>query len=104
MALSFQLRSSIEDFLSQRDLGSLYKRYTWTTDTWEDGFSDMRELERDLSTSAAAGYLTRADIMRVVAWGRLRNKKRVECPERVAVSDFLGTPPSTALLRLRRVS
>jgi hypothetical protein len=90
MSLPSQLRAQVESFLSEHDLGSLYKDYRWARDTWEDGFPAMRQLERDLSMSAANGYLTKPDIMRVAKWGHLFKTKGIQCSERVGISLYDG--------------
>lgn len=108
MSLSIQLQEHIESFLADQDLGSLYREYKWGRDTWENGFPDMRQLEVDLTTHAKQGYVTQTDIMKVAEWGRLPNKKRVQCPKLVKISlysaddpaEFFRTPPSAPLTPL----
>jgi hypothetical protein len=90
MPLSLELRRGIENFLSDRDLGFLYRGYNWAGDSWEEGFPKMRRLEQDLSMSAAHGYLTKPDIMRVAKWGRLWKTKGIRCPERIGISLYDG--------------
>ncbi len=57
----------------------------------------MRRLEKDSVEVAKHGYLTKDLIVRVAAWGRLRNIKRVQCPERFSIllydSDYLVKSP-----------
>lgn len=90
MPLSSQLRRRIGSFLSDHDLGLLYKEYSWAGDSWENGFRKMRQLERDLTMSAGHGYLTKPDIMRVAKWGHLFKTKGIRCPERVEISLYDG--------------
>jgi len=110
MPLPSQLQRRIEGFLADPNytLESLYREYKWGQDTWENGFRDMRQLEVELTTHAKQGYVTETDIIRVAEWGRLRNKKRVQCPELVRLSlygaddlaVFFRTPPSAHLTQL----
>lgn len=109
MPLSIQLQGRIESFLADYDLGSLYREYNWAGDTWENGFPEMRQLEEDLVIAAKHGYLTKTLIVRVARWGRLKNIKRVQCPEHIRISlydgdDLAESPridPSTPLKLLR---
>lgn len=111
MPFSIQLQENIEAFLSDHELSTLYKKYEWRRDEWDNGFPDMRQLETDLTNHAKQGYVTRADIMNVAVWGGLRNKKRVKCPELVRVSlyhadglsEFSSVPFSASFSALSRV-
>ncbi|MBF8264972.1 MAG: hypothetical protein HW384_836 [Dehalococcoidia bacterium] len=90
MPLSLQVQGCIETFLADHDLGSLYREYNWDQDTWENGFSEMRKLEVDLTMAAKNGCLTRGHIIRVARWGRLRNIKRIQCPENIRIALYAG--------------
>jgi hypothetical protein len=108
MRLSIQLQEHIESFLADHGLSSLYKKYKWGRDTWEKGFPDMRQLEIDLSMAAKHEYLTKTHIMSVARWGRLRNIKKIRCPELMRISlyngddltEFFESPPSAPLIPL----
>ncbi len=110
MPLSMQLQGRMESFLSDYDLGFFYREYEWARDTWENGFDEMRQIERDLSTSATRGHLTKTDIIRVAKWGRLRNIRGIHCPERIRLSlydgddlaEFFRIAPSAPLKPLRK--
>jgi len=109
VTLSIPLQERIESFLADGRLSSVYKEYVWGRDTWENGFPDMRQLEIDLSMAVKHNYLTKTHIVSVARWGRLRNIKRIHCPELMSVSlyegddpsEFLGRPPSSALRPMR---
>lgn len=109
MPLSIQLQGRIESFLADHDLDSLYREYNWFQDTWENGFPDMLQLEVDLTTHAKQGYVRKTDIMKVAKWGRLPNRKRIQCPERIRIAlydgddlaEFFRIPPSAPLKTLR---
>lgn len=109
MSLSTQLQRRIESFLADHDLSSLYREYKWGRDTWENGFPDMRQLEIDLTMAVKHKYLTKTHIMSVARWGRLRNTKKIHCPELMSISlyesddpsEFFRIPPSAALRPLR---
>ena len=109
MSLSTQLQRRIEGFLADHDLPSLFKGYSWGKDTWESGFADMRQLEIDLSMAAKHEYLTKTHIMSVARWGRLRNIKKIRCPELMRISlydrddltEFFESAPSASLKSLR---
>jgi len=109
MDLPIQLREHIERFLADHRLCSLYEGYRWGGDAWENGFPNMRQLEIDLSMAVKHNYLTKTHIVSVARWGRLRNVKRVQCPELMSVSlylkddlaGFFRLPPSSALTPLR---
>jgi len=85
-----QLQGRIKGFLAEHDLGMLYKEYNWDSDTWDNGFPKMKQLEIDLSVAAKNGYLTKTHIMAVARWGLLRNPKRVQCPELFRISIYDG--------------
>ena len=109
MSLTTEVQERIHSFLAAHDLGSLYREYRWTSDTWENGFPAMRQLEIDLSMAVKHGYLTRTNIISVARWGRLRNIKRISCPELMTfslyqggdITEFFSLPPSSALGPLR---
>jgi hypothetical protein len=69
----------------------------------------MGKLEQDLAMSARHGYLTKTDIIRVAEWGRLRNTKRIQCPECIRITlydgddlaEFFRIGPSAPLIQLR---
>lgn len=105
MTLSVSLQERIESFLADDRLSSLYKEYVWGRDTWENGFPDMRQLEIDLLMAVKHGYLTKTHVLSVARWGRLRNIKRISCPELMTfalyqggdMAEFFSLPPSSAL-------
>ena len=59
MPWSIELQKQVQNFVADHDLGSLYREYTWRKDAWGNGFSDMRQLEVDLTMAVKHGYLTR---------------------------------------------
>jgi len=105
MPWSIELQRQVQSFVADHDLGSLYREYVWGKDTWENGFSDMRQLEVDLTMAAKHGYLTRTHILSVARWGHFRGIRRIQCPECMRISlhdghdlaEFLGIPPSAPL-------
>jgi hypothetical protein len=99
IGITKQLQANITEFLAKRDLALLYKEYTWTGDNWNKGFPEMRQLEIDFRTSLEDGFITQDNVMSVVKWGRLRNSKRVKCPERIVLPE-LPTNPEDALIAL----
>lgn len=109
MPLSIELRKRIESFLADHDLRALYKEYKWGRDTWENGFIDMHQLEVDFTMAVKYGYLTKSHIMAVARWGRLRNPKRIQCPELINItlytgddlSEFFKITPSAPIRYLR---
>jgi hypothetical protein len=76
--------------LADHGLATLYREYIWTDDTRENSFPEMRQLEENLGLAAKNGYLTKNLVIRVAKWGRLRNAKRIQCPERFAISLYDG--------------
>lgn len=88
MPLSIQLRGQIENFLSDKYLGCLYKEYHWYQDTWGNGFPEMQKLEVDLTTHTKQGYVTETDIIGVAKWGHLPNIRGIQCPERIKISLY----------------
>ncbi len=109
MPLATEVQKRIDGFLAVHDLRSLYRRYEWGGDTWENGFPAMRQLEIDLTMAVKHRYLTKTHVISVARWGRLRNIKRISCPELMSFSlyegddmtEFFGSPPSFALRLLR---
>lgn len=99
MPLSIQLQGRIESFLADHDLDTLYRKYKWARDTWDNGFPEMLQLEKDFGTSLKHGFITRDNVMSVVKWGKLRNSKIVKCPERIVLPE-LPTNPENALVAL----
>lgn len=90
-----QLQKIVRHFLVQNDLASLYKDYKWTGDSWSNGFPELRQLETDFGESIKQGYITKDNIITVVRWGRLRNSKRVKCPECIVLSELPDNPEDT---------
>lgn len=39
-------------------------------DSWENGFCNIVELEKDITEHLALGYLTRKDVVKIARWER----------------------------------
>jgi hypothetical protein len=79
--LAKDLVSSIQSFIQRHQMADLYKSYRWSLDAWESGFPYLLHLETTLSHAAKDNCLGLAHLRAVAEWGRLRNVKRVTCPE-----------------------
>ena len=92
--LSQDLQSNLEDFVRDYDFITLYKAYNWGMDTWQDGFSNILQLEIKITKTAKNNLLKKQDLLSVAKWGNLRNLQRVKCTEPLILRLFENGHPS----------
>lgn len=49
-------------------------------DSWENGFYNIVELEKEITEHLALGYLTRKDVVKIARWEKPNAKDRMTCP------------------------
>ena len=86
--LSFPLEAKLKKFMEAHDFARLYKSYEWGIDDWQSGFPSILELEVVFKQSAKNNEIKREHIMKMAKWGRLRNVKRVSCPEVIKLTLY----------------
>ena len=69
----------IENLLKTIDLPKSYRQYDWKNDHWQDGFREIRALERSLSAAARAQAITKSHIISIAEWGGLPDTGRIRC-------------------------
>jgi len=79
--ISDALRRELEYFVRNHDFVEFYRGYHWGNDTWHAGFPDILRIEMEFNESMKHAVLKRESILAVARWGKLRNTRRIRCPE-----------------------
>lgn len=90
--LSEELLYNIQNIIDKIDLANWYKQYSWGQDTWDNGFPDIMSLEVQFSNGVKEGHLKREHVFLVANWGRLRNPKRINCPDVISLGQSSKSP------------
>ena len=56
--LKTSVKDCIDDLIETCDFAGLYRTYAWKRDRWQNGFSDICRLEREIGDAARAGTLS----------------------------------------------
>jgi len=80
--------AEIQNLLERTDLAALYKDYVWKNDRWENGFPEIRNLERIVGAAIRAGTLSRSHLVAVAKWGRLPNIGRIWVKDQIKCSIY----------------
>jgi hypothetical protein len=88
----------IENFLTTTELSKFYRQYDWKNDHWRDGFREILQLEKSVSTAARNQRITKSHILRIAQWGGLPNVERIQCyNDPLVMSLYDGKEISTAV-------
>ena len=91
-------RKHIENFLTTTDLSKFYRQYDWKNDHWTDGFREILQLEKSVSTAARNQRITKSHILEIAQWGGLPNVGRIQCyKDPLVMSLYDGEGISTAI-------
>lgn len=77
--ISENMRNSVETFIKTTDLSTFYKQYNWKNDNWKEGFKEIFQLEKWVTTAAKSQLITTSHILGIAQWGGLPNFERVRC-------------------------
>lgn len=77
--ISESTRKNIETFVTTIDLPTFYRQYGWKNDHWTDGFREIIQLEKSLTSAARNQSITKSHILGVAQWGGLPNIERIRC-------------------------
>lgn len=86
--LQKNLTSRIENLIGIIDFPTLYKNYQWKSDNWENGFSEICFLEKEIGSAARSGTLSRSHLIDVAKWGGLPNINRIRVRDPIKLSIF----------------
>jgi hypothetical protein len=78
--------NDINDFLSGNKMPEFYNAYNWGNDNRYSGFRDIVAIEGIFKRCKSQLSITRESILMVIEWGKLRNPKRVICPQSIEIS------------------
>jgi len=73
------MREKVDTFVATTDLTKFYRQYDWKNDHWKDGFREILQLERSLTSAARNQRITRSHILGIAQWGGLPNVERIRC-------------------------
>jgi len=84
----------INRFLQDQDLSALYQSYTWKKDTYENGFTDLFRLEKEISFAARHNSLGIGHLIDIAKWGQLPNTKQISWPEPNKLTLYVNDLPA----------
>jgi hypothetical protein len=91
-------RKKVETFVATTDLPSCYRQYDWKNDCWKDGFREILQLEKSISTAARNQRITKSHILGIAQWGGLPNIERIRCyKDPLVIPLYDGKEISTAV-------
>ena len=88
--LNDKLKEQLTMFVESLDWPSQYKQYHHDGDSWENGFYNIVELEKDITEHLALGYFTRKDVVKIARWERPNAKDRITCPAILRLDVKIG--------------
>jgi hypothetical protein len=96
--LSEKTKGHLENLLKALDLPGSYRQYDWKNDHWNDGFREIRALERSISAAAKSQSITKSHILSIAQWGGLPDTGRIRCyRDPIAVPLYDGAVISVAV-------
>lgn len=94
MLLSSNLKDRIDKFILMTNFRDLYQGYDWGRDSWNQGFPDILKLELALTKAATNNLLNKDHLILIAEWGRLRNPRRIKCPQNFRFLEGMDSLPS----------
>ncbi|MFA6332500.1 MAG: hypothetical protein WCX22_06080 [Methanoregula sp.] len=73
------IRERVETLIATINIPELFRQYNWKNDNWQDGFKEILQLEKDLSTAAKEQRITTGHIIEIARWGGRRDIERIRC-------------------------
>lgn len=86
------MEEQVGRLLDDLDFPALYRGYTWRDDTWEKGFLEILDLEREV-TAAARSLALGLDHVQKIA-----RRDDLSAPARIAVTLYIGSAPAYWLM------
>jgi len=82
------VKDCIDDLIETCNFPELYRTYAWKRDRWQNGFSDICRLEREIGDAARAGTLSGEHLKAIARWGGLPNIERIRAPTPIRIALF----------------
>lgn len=80
------------------DLPKFYRQYDWKNDRWNDGFREIFQLEKSVTTAARNQRITKNHVLGIAQWGGLPNVERIRCyNDPLVIPLYDGDDISTAV-------
>jgi len=92
--LSTTITAEIDRLLAEVDMVREYRAYRWKADSWMNGFPEICNLERSLSSAARENRLGYFHVRNLATWGGLPNPLGIRCQEPLNLALYTGGNPS----------
>lgn len=98
IALHPEVTIELEKMLTDLDFSQLYREYSWKNDSYVTGFSDLFDLEKEISAAAKKGAINRNHLEKIGLWGKLPNVKGIKISEPLEMKFYDQGHPLPKLL------
>lgn len=72
-------RKKVDTFIGRTDFPTFYRKYGWKNDHWTDGFREILQLEKSLTSAAKNQDITKSHILGIAHWGGHPNVETIRC-------------------------
>lgn len=92
-------RKKVDTFIARTDFPTFYQQYNWKNDHWTDGFREILQLEKSLTSAAKNLGITKSHILGIAQWGGLPNVEKIRCyKDPLVIPLYDGKEISTAIV------
>ena len=93
MTLTPELEHQIAKFLQEQNMIDLYRTYEWEGDTYKNEFSELFQLEKEISSAAKNYSLNLSHLKKIAVWGRHQNPQNISSPNHLNITLYSNDEP-----------
>ena len=93
MTIPLELESQIAKFLREQKMIDLYLSYKWEGDTYENGFSELFNIEKETLSAAKNNSYNLPLLKKIGRWGNHPNPESISSPDPLNITLYLNGKP-----------